>query len=287
MNIDMLNEIQNLQLSSTWSRANRHEVHRPRTLLANPRISSSLVSLEKSGHKQPEQSQVAVHSEQYEDNRELQQAQQSDLATPDHRSRYNHNLPIMLSTFGSTIGLGNLITAIRTGDCLIRDDAPTFLRDHLPRWKGMWYTSTLLVPSRDESAIDHFVKISRCLAILNERSSLDRVHILLNRVLQYQFYLHTIRDIKQNPTGNTIKKRGVKNAKYALDHLLKQLYIDDWDLASEAERVQRRIRLHKQNNAGKRLLALSNLIGFGIHLLVSADAISTMKVFPLHISAAG
>ena len=145
----------------------------------------------------------------------------------------------------------------------------------------MWYTSTLLVPSRDESAIDHFVKISRCLAILNERSSLDRVHILLNRVLRYQFYLHTIREVKQNSTGRSEKKRGVKNAKYAVDHLLKKLYIDDWDLASEAERVQRRIRLHKQNHAGKRLLALSSLIGFGVHLLVSADAISTMKVFPI------
>lgn len=280
----MLNKIQ--PLSSTWSRANKHEVHQQRTLLANPRTCySSLVPLEQSspGHKQLKQALVPVHSEQGEDNIQSQPGtvQQSYLVTPDYRSRYNHTLPIMLSIFGSNLGLGNVITAIRTGDGLIRDDAATFLRDHLPRWKGMWYTSTLVVPSRDESAIDHFVKISRCLAILNERSSLDRVHILLNRVLRYQFYLHTIREVKQNSTGRSEKKRGVKNAKYAVDHLLKKLYIDDWDLASEAERVQRRIRLHKQNHAGKRLLALSSLIGFGVHLLVSADAISTMKVFPI------
>jgi hypothetical protein len=286
----MLNETQSLQLSSIWSRANRHEVHRPCTLLANPRTSCSrLVTLEQSSpcHKQPEQTLVPVHSEQEEDSIESQPTTAQHLATPDYRSRYNHTLPIMLSRFGSTLGLGNVITVIRTGDCLIRDDAATFLRDHLPRWKGMWYTSTLLVPLRDDSAIDHFVKISRCLAILNERSSLDRVHILLNRVLRYQFYLHTIRDIKQNSTGQTGKKRGVKNAKYAVDYLLKQLYIDDWDLASDAERVQRRMRLHKQNHAGKRLLALSSLIGFGIHLLVSANAISTMKVFHIQISVFG
>lgn len=248
---------------------------------------SSLFPLRKSSpdHRQREKAPVPVNSEHGEDNIESQlpRVQQSDPATPDYRTSYHHTLPILLSIFGSTLGLGNVVTIIKTGNYLIRDDAAAFLRDHLPRWKGMWYASSLLVPSRDESAVDHFVKISRCINVLNERSNLDRVHILLHRVLRYQFYLHTIRDINQTPIGQTVKKRGVKNAKYAIDYLLKQLYIDDWDLVGDAEKARRRTRLHKQNHAGKRLLALSSLIGFGVLLLASAEAINTMKVFPIQI----
>ena len=328
----MLDEIHNIQLSSTRPRTNEHESHPPRPLLSNPRMNSdrrsarvppvllqttamidasspldpptrsNASSLSTSSRTQatsnspmpeknlpstprssPFKAPVPVNSEQVEDNIELQlpTVQQSEPATSDYRTSYQHTLPILLSIFGSTLGLGNVVTVIKTGNYLIRNDAAAFLRDHLPRWKGMWYASSLLVPSRDESAVDHFVKISRCINVLNERSNLDRVHILLHRVLRYQFYLHTIRDIKQTPIGQTVKKRGVKNSKYAIDYLLKQLYIDDWDLVGNAEKGRRRTRLHKQNHAGKRLLALSKLIGFGILLLASTEATNTMKVFPI------
>ncbi|KAH8650303.1 hypothetical protein BGZ60DRAFT_534399 [Tricladium varicosporioides] len=275
--------------SSSRTRATSNSPIPENNLPATPRSSLFPPQQPSPGHRQREKASVPVNSEHGEDNIESQlpTVQQSDPATPDYRSSYNHTLPILQSIFGSTLGLGNVITVIKTGNCLIRDDATTFLRDHLPRWKGMWYASSLLMPSRDESAVDHFVKISRCISILNERSNLDRVHILLHRVLRYQFYLHTIRDIKQTPIGQTVKKRGVKNAKYAIDYLLKQLYIDDWDLVGDSEKVRRRTRLHKQNHAGKRLLALSNLIGFGVLLLASAEAINTMKVFPIQIGSIG
>jgi hypothetical protein len=271
--------------SSSRTRATSNSPMPEKNLPSTPR--SSLFPLQRSSpdHRQREKAPVPVNSEHGEDNIESQlpTVQQSDPATPDYRTSYHHTLPILLSIFGSTLGLGNVITVIKTGNYLIRDDAAAFLRDHLPHWKGMWYASSLLMPSRDESSVDHFVKISRCISVLNERSNLDRVHILLHRVLRYQFYLHTIRDIKQTPIGQTVKKRGVKNAKYAIDYLLKQLYIDDWDLIGDAEKGRQRTRLHKQNHAGKRLLALSSLIGFGVLLLASAEAINTMKVFPIQI----
>jgi hypothetical protein len=139
------------------------------------------------------------------------------------------------------------------------------------------------VLSCNKSAVNYFVKISRCISVLNKQSNLDRVHILLHRVLRYQFYLHIIRDIKQTSIRQTIKKHGVKNTKYTIDHLLKQLYIDDWDLVRDAEKEQRKTRLYKQNHAGKKLLVLSSLIGFGVLLLASTEAINTMKVFPIQI----
>jgi hypothetical protein len=55
---------------------------------------------------------------------------------------------------------------------------------------------------------------------------MDRVRILFHRVLQYQYYLRALEEVKQKPKDLNIKrKQGVGDATYALGHLLKHLYI--------------------------------------------------------------
>jgi len=102
----------------------------------------------------------------------------------------------MTSMFGTTLGPAKLITVIRTGDRLIRDDAVPFLKEQLPLWKGMWYKSNLSMPSSDDSITDHFIKVSRCIAIMKERSIMDRIRVLLHKVLQYQLYLRSLEEVK-------------------------------------------------------------------------------------------
>ena len=121
---------------------------------------------------------------------------------------------------------------------MVRDDAVPFLTDQLPLWKGMWHESSLLIPSTDDSITDHFVKVSRYIAFLNERSIMDRIRVLLHRVLQYQFYLCFLEELKQRVKDPEAKrKRGVRDAAYALNHLLEKLYGDGWDLIGPAEKL--------------------------------------------------
>lgn len=58
----------------------------------------------------------------------------------------------------------------------------------------------------------------------------------------------------------------MRDAVYSLNHLLENLNIDDWDLIGSAEKQRRRNLFHKQKHLGKRLMALSPCMGFGILL---------------------
>jgi hypothetical protein len=142
------------------------------------------------------------------------------------------------------------------------------------------------MPSSDDLVINRFVKVSRYISILEERSIMDRVRILFHRVLQYQYYLRALEEVKQKPKDSSIKrKRGVRDATYALDHLLKHLYIHDWDQIGLAEKQTRRTLFHRQKHVGKRLHTLSSYMGFGILLLGSLEAIGRMKVTPFQNKA--
>jgi hypothetical protein len=183
-------------------------------------------------------------------------AQDTSTSPPNHPSRYIQAFSLMTSLFGTTLSPAKVITVIRTGDRLVRDDAVPFLKDQLPLWRGMWYKSNLLMPSSDDSVTDHFVKVSRCIALDKERSVMDRIRVLLHRVLQYQFYLGFLEEVRHE-VQEVKRKRGIRDASYALDHLLENLYIDDWNLIGPAEKQRRRNLLHKQKRLGKRLTTLS------------------------------
>jgi hypothetical protein len=204
-------------------------------------------------------------------------AQRTNASLEDHPSPFAQVFGHMTSLFGTTLSPAKLITVIETGDTLVRDDAVPFLTDQLPLWKGMWHNSSLLIPSSNDSITDHFVKVSRCITFINERSIMDRMRILLHRVLQYQFYLRFLEEVKQTVKDPGVKrKRGVRDASYAMNHLLARLYINDWDLIGPAEKQRRRNLLHKQKHLGKRLMTLSSYMGFGILLLSSPEAMGRM-----------
>jgi hypothetical protein len=89
----------------------------------------------------------------------------------------------------------------------------------------------------NDSVINHFVKLSRSINTLKERSIINRIQILFYRVLQYQYYLRILDEVKHNAENLNIKrKRSVGNATFALDHLLKHLYLNNWDLISPTEK---------------------------------------------------
>ena len=156
--------------------------------------------------------------------------QQIESSPPDHSSRYTQAFSLMTSLFGTNLNPAKLIIVIRTGDRLIRDDTVPFLKEQVPLWKGMWYKADPLIPSSDDSITDHFVQVSRCIAILKERSIKDRIRVLLHKILQYQFYLCFLDEVRQGAMDPGVKRRrGVRDAAYALDHLLEKLYIDDWE----------------------------------------------------------
>jgi hypothetical protein len=57
------------------------------------------------------------------------------------------------------------------------------------------------------------------------------MRVLLHKVLQYQFYLRSMEEVKHKVKDSEVKKkRGIRDTIYALNHLLENLYIDDWDL---------------------------------------------------------
>jgi hypothetical protein len=75
------------------------------------------------------------------------------------------------------------------------------------------------------------MKVSRCIAVIKERSIMDRIRVLLHKVLQYQFYLWSLEEVKHKVKDSEVKKkRGIRDTIYALNHLLENLYIDNWDL---------------------------------------------------------
>jgi hypothetical protein len=134
----------------------------------------------------------------------------------------------LTSLFGTSISPDRIVLIIKTGDTLVREDAVYFLTDQLPLWRGMRQKSSLLMPTSSDSITDHFVKVSRSLAIIYKGSITDRIRLLLHRVLQYQFYLRFLEDIKQRVKDPEVKrKRGIRDAAYTIDHLLAKLYIDD------------------------------------------------------------
>jgi hypothetical protein len=56
---------------------------------------------------------------------------------------------------------------------------------------------------------------------------MDRIRVLLHKVLQYQFYLRSLEEVKHKVKDSKVKKkRGVRDAAYALNYLLENLYID-------------------------------------------------------------
>ncbi|KAH8782168.1 hypothetical protein BGZ57DRAFT_926153 [Hyaloscypha finlandica] len=172
-----------------------------------------------------------------EDSNEPTTTQRTDALLEDHRSPFVQAFGHLTSLFGTTVSPDRLIIVIKTGDTLVRDDAVPFLTDQLPLWRGMWHKSSLLMPTSSDSITDRFVKVSRYLAIINERSVMDRIRVLLHRVLQYQFYLRFLEEVKQRVKDPEVKrKRGIRDAAYAMNHLLAKLYIDDWDLIGPAER---------------------------------------------------
>lgn len=204
-------------------------------------------------------------------------AQRTAASLEDHRSPFAQAFGHLTSLFGMTVSPDRLIIVIKTGDTLVRDDAVPFLTNQLPLWRGMWHKSNLLMPTSSDSITDHFVKVSRSLAIMNEGSVMDRIRVLLHRVLQHQFYLRFLEEVKQRIKDPDVKrKRGIRDAAYAMNHLLAKLYIDDWDLIGPAEKQRRRNLLHKQKHLGKRLMTLSNCMGFGILLLGSPEAMGRM-----------
>ena len=204
-------------------------------------------------------------------------AQQTDAPLEAHRSGFAQAFGHMTSLFGTAVSSGKLIIVIRTGDKLLRDDAVPFLTDQLPLWRGMWQNSSLLMPTSKDSITDHFVKVSRCLSIINEQFVMDRIRVSLHRVLQYQFYLHFLEGVKKRAKDPEVKrKRRTRDAAYAMNHLLAKLYIDDWDLIGPAEKQRRRNVLHKQKHLGKRLTTLSSCMGLGILLLGSPEAMGRM-----------
>jgi hypothetical protein len=100
---------------------------------------------------------------------------------------------------------------------------------------------------------------------------------LLHRVLQYQFYLRFLEEVKQRVKGLEVKrKRGIRDVAYAMNHFLAKLYIDGWDLIGPAKKQRRRNLLHKQKHSRKRLITLSSYMGFVILLLGSLDAMGHM-----------
>lgn len=205
------------------------------------------------------------------------QPQRTDTSLQGHPSRFAQAFGHMTLLFGTVVSSAKLIIVIRAGDTLVRSDAVPFLTDQLPLWKGMWQKSSLLMPSRNDSITDYFVKVSRCIACMNERSTLNRIRVLLHRVLQYQFYLRFLDEAKQRVQGPGVKrKRGIRDAAHALNHLLEELYIDDWGLIGPAEKQRRRNLLHKQKHLGKRLMTLSSCMGYGILLLGSPEAMGHM-----------
>ena len=100
-----------------------------------------------------------------------------------HPQRYVRALGIMTSVFGSTLSQKQLADVIKTGDQLVRIDAISFLRDQLLLWKGMWDPSDGLAPLNDDSITDQFVKISRYISILKERSTIDHICLLFHKIL--------------------------------------------------------------------------------------------------------
>ena len=264
---------------------------RMNTTIPTPSLSDSPLSLPSPGERQHDNGPAPDQGRLNGRNLELRSpripprdssitSQETEISSSNLPSRYIQAFSIMKSTFGSTLTSAKLIIVIRTGDSLIRDDAVPFLRDQLPFWEGMWPESSLLTPLENDSAADKFVKLSRSIAILKERSTMDRIRILLHRVLQYQFYLRVLGDVKQKAKDTKVRKRGVRDTTYALDHLLQHLYSHDWHLIGPSEKKSRRNLLHRQKHIGKRLLALCSHIGFGILLLGSQEAMGRMKVFP-------
>jgi hypothetical protein len=245
-----------------------------------PSHSSAAVLEDPLPQSRPDQRQLDEAGPESRSDRQLASsasAQQTGQPPPDRPSRYMQAFTLMTSLFGTTLSPAKLITVIRTGDRLIRDDAVPFLKEQLPLWEGMWYKSNLSMPSSDDSVTDHFVKVSRYIAVMKERSITDRIRVLLHKVLQYQFYLRSLEEVKHKVKDSEVKKkRGIRDAVYALDHLLESLYVDDWGLIGSAEKQRRRNLLHKQKHLGKRLLTLSTCMGFGILLLGSSEAMGRM-----------
>jgi hypothetical protein len=107
---------------------------------------------------------------------------------------------------------------------------------------------------------------------------MNRIQVLFHSVLQYQYYLRILDEVKHNAENLNIKrKRGVRNTTFALDHLLKHLYLNDWDLISPTEKQTQRDRLHWQKHFGKRLSTLASCIGLGILVLSSQKALGRIN----------
>jgi hypothetical protein len=110
-------------------------------------------------------------------------AQRTDASLKGHRSLFAQAFGHLTSLFGTTVSLDRLIIVIKTGDTLVQDDTVPFLTDQLPLWRGIWHKSSLLIPTSSDSITDYFVKVLRYLAIINEGLVMDRIRLLLYRVL--------------------------------------------------------------------------------------------------------
>lgn len=203
------------------------------------------------------------------------QANEIVSASPLETSRYRHALALLLPSFPALKDTLKGAIALKTADCLIRDDASEFLLDQIHLWDGPWHDSYLPRLSSDNSVTDRLVQICRRLEILSRLQPTDGLSLRFHSILHFQLYR---RYEQATVKENVPKSKGTKVSSIALDRLLGRLYEDDWDDLEPVEKQKRRDRFHSRKTAGKRLQVLCDNLGYGVLLLGSQTAIRNMQV---------
>jgi hypothetical protein len=113
--------------------------------------------------------------------------------------------------------------------------------------------------------------MSRCVSLLEKRSTTDVVRLRFHRLLQYQAFARCLAETQTIPR---IRRKTATTR--TIDRVLQKIYPGDWMTATATVRKRRREVLRAQRRAGRRLQIFCNHMGYGFLLLSSQPAMGKM-----------
>ena len=122
---------------------------------------------------------------------------------------------------------------------------------------GFWKL-TLCLLQKEDSHIQHIVKVIKCISALSETEQVGSIHLSVAYLLLYICYKALQGSFECRASFERVDRR---------DSILRQLYAEDWNTVDDKTRKRRLQGLKRQISVGKRWFVAVNKLSFGAIIL--------------------
>ena len=138
---------------------------------------------------------------------------------------------------------------------LFRDNATAMIQTQYPLWqKGHFWKADLIIPKRQDSALQCLLKAARSLDMLKESDRIGSIYLEMAYLLHFLCYKEFIQSHVRTDSG-------------AIETFLKHLYTTDWNQVDKEVQLKRRALLQNKVSIGKRWYITVGKLSYGAIIL--------------------